>query len=237
MPFSPVTEADLVPSGFQPVTEADLASDELAPTPGLGEAVLRGAKQGATLGFGDEITGALESILTDKKYTQARDEARAADSAAQSAHPIAFGGAELASGLVTPIPGLGSVRAGGAIATHALRGAVAGGLAGLGGSNADLTKGGFGQAVNDTVESALLGGAIGAVGGKLGDMVGKAGAKSEDLSIKALAGAESKGSKASWKKAEPAVNNPETRAILHEDVSLGKKHTSLESVAGKDPER
>lgn len=212
-----------------------------APTPGIGEAIGRGAIQGATLGFGDELTGAIESILGSKTYAQSRDESRAANRAASEAHPLAYGGAELGAGLVTPVPGLGAAKAGAGLAAHALSGAAIGGLAGIGSSEADLTKGDFGGAIHDTVQSALLGGAIGAVGGKLGQKLGGAGEASEERSIKALAGGESKTSNAAWQKTKRMVNNPETRNILREPVEVegasGKmKTTTLEREAGAAPD-
>jgi len=40
------------------------------------ESALRGAAQGLSLGFADEITGGVESLLSDKTYDQARNESR-----------------------------------------------------------------------------------------------------------------------------------------------------------------
>lgn len=67
--------------------------------PGVVESVARGAAQGLTFGFADELTGAIKAAFTDESYASARDKARAAYAAAQAAHPIAFGGAELAAGV------------------------------------------------------------------------------------------------------------------------------------------
>src|SRR5580692_1031750 len=76
--------------------------------PGALEALGRGAVQGATFGFGDEIAGAVQSIFGSKTYQQARDEARANNAAAQAAHPNFYGAGELGGGLATSVvPGLG----------------------------------------------------------------------------------------------------------------------------------
>lgn len=125
--------------------------------PGLLESVARGAKQGVTLGLGDELTGAVESLLTSKTYQQARDEARANDAAAKRAHRWGFGLGEVVGGLAAPVPGggLGNIA----------KGAVTGGIAALGNSEADLTKGDIGGAAKDVAWGAGLGGAIGGVAG------------------------------------------------------------------------
>lgn len=204
------------------------------------ESIHRGGAQGITLGFGDEIAGAIGSLFGGKSYRSGRDENRAGNKAAQEANPLLYGGAELAAGLATPIPGLGAAKAGAGLAVHAGKAALAGGIAGLGSSEADLTRGDFRGAVNDTVSNALLGGAIGLAGGGIGKLVSKAGSKADDLTIRALAGAESKNSGAAWQKTRRMVNNPETKAILREPVTVegeaGKSvTTSLEKAAGKEP--
>lgn len=136
--------------------------------PGRLEALLRGVKQGASFGLGDEITGALESAFTDKTYRQARDEARAADAAAQEAHGGYFAGGELGGGLATAlIPGGLAAKAG----LTGLKGAAALGAAyGVGDSTADLTQGDVGGVLKD---AALGAGAGAAVHGVIG-LAGKA---------------------------------------------------------------
>lgn len=141
----------------------------------------RGALQGASMGFSDEITGAVESSLTDKSYEQARDEARKANEEAQKRSPWLFGGGELAGGLGTmAIPGIGQagggtfvasklpalarlMKAGGTTGALAKAAAVApeaaalGGLYGAGKSEAKTASG----VASDAAEGA----AMGAVGG------------------------------------------------------------------------
>ncbi|RYG61216.1 hypothetical protein EON64_18745 [archaeon] len=137
------------------VTEDALPVDE---SPGRLESLGRGALQGVSLGYADEITGAIESALTEKSYTQARDEARANNSKSQESNPWTYGAGELGGGAATLlVPGAAGVGAG-------LKGAAALGAAGaLGSSNADLTKGEVGGALLDTA----IGGTIGAVANKV----------------------------------------------------------------------
>lgn len=144
--------------------------DQYAPIPepkepGLGEAALRGIKQGVTLGFGDEITGAFEHAFTGKSYKLARDEARAADKAAREAHPIGFGlGQVLGNVGVGAVTGgiAGAAGAGSLAATAGVAGAE-GALQGLGESEATTAQG----LAKDTAIGGALGAAGGVVGGKL----------------------------------------------------------------------
>jgi hypothetical protein len=166
--------------------DAYLTSKASAPAPSTGEAVGRGGLQGATMGFGDELGGALQAglsklrdVLPDSAnealgfgkryendttsaldvYRQGRDEDRAANKAASAAHPWAYGTASVAGSLPTmALPG-----------GAALQGAVAG----LGNSDADLTKGEVGGAARDAAIGALLG----KYGGKVAGGVVRAGGK------------------------------------------------------------
>lgn len=86
--------------------------------PGQGEATLRGASQGLSMGFGDEIYGggsaAIQSLLESlkmakddgksfsEKYTDERDEVRKNNAAAQEANPWTYGAADLA-GSIAPM--------------------------------------------------------------------------------------------------------------------------------------
>lgn len=77
--------------------------------PGVIEATARGAAQGATLNTADEITGAIESALTDKTYEQARDESRKAYEAASEENPLAYFAGELGGSLAVPVPGANKI--------------------------------------------------------------------------------------------------------------------------------
>jgi hypothetical protein len=104
--------------------------------PSMLESGVRGLAQGVTFGHADEITGALESALTDKTYKQARDESRANYKRAKEENPKTFLASEVAGGvapLLIPGANLGVAGARGAIGL----GAAAGGLSAEGNSEAD----------------------------------------------------------------------------------------------------
>jgi len=157
------------------------------PKPTGGSSFLRGAGQGFTLGFGDEITGALESAFSDKTYAEARDEARAKNTAAQGAHPWLYGGGQVAGGVASAlVPGLGAARVA-TLGGAALRGAATGGLAALGGTDADLaTEEGRGQAAKEVAAGAIGGGVLGAVGHGAGKWLAAAPARAENAELAGL---------------------------------------------------
>lgn len=116
-------------STFDP--DAYLAANK--PQPSMLESGLRGAAQGASLGFSDELTGALEStagslgLVPDKTYEQSRDEARANNQAAQKANPVTYGAGEIGGGLASSfaLPGAAATMGGRALqagATGAIMG-------------------------------------------------------------------------------------------------------------------
>lgn len=142
------------------------------------ESVLRGAAQGASLGFADEISGALEAVkdiaLTDKQladfvdiYRKRRDDSRQRYKEAENNNPAFYTAGQIAGGIGTAVvPGLnvakiGSV--GGRIAATAGMGAVdaVGQNEDLGTLPADITKG------------AAIGGILGAAGEGLGVVANK----------------------------------------------------------------
>lgn len=128
------------------------------------ESGARGLLQGVSLGFSDEIIGALESALTNKTYKQARDESRANNERAERDNPGTYMTGEIGGGVATAfVPGVG-------LAGNTLKGAVGlGAAAGLGNSKSDLTKGEVGGALLDTATGATLG----AAGHGIGKGVGK----------------------------------------------------------------
>lgn len=140
-----------------------------APDVSMIESGLRGAAQGATMGFADEISGLAESALTDKTYEQARDESRANFEASQTANPIAYGTGNVAGSAATlAIPGLNAAK-GASLAMTAGKAALQGGLAGIGGSEAT----GLGL-VGDATKGAVIGGALGGVGGVVANKLSQA---------------------------------------------------------------
>jgi hypothetical protein len=154
-------------------------------------AVGLGAVQGLTFGFADEVEAAARSALGDETYQQAVEEARKKYKQAQEDRPYEYGGAELATGVVTTfIPGVGLAgrvaqaggkALGGAIAAKraieagtkgaraiqaAATGAIGGGLGAVGTSEADViskqTLGSVGELAADVGTGATLGAGLGA---------------------------------------------------------------------------
>ena len=132
----------------------------------------RGVARGGTIGFGDEWAGlwgglGAKSVGGDfgSNYVDARDEARIADEVASSANPWTFGLSELGGGMLVPVPGAAGLKAaktaGEAVKAGAKGGAVLGAAAGLGYSDADLTKGDLSSAIQDTLAGATVGTALG----------------------------------------------------------------------------
>lgn len=129
-----------------------------AETPGMGESAVRGAAQGLTLGHADELTGAMESLFSDKSYEQARDESRANYKAAHDAHPVISGITE-AAGSIPGYLAATAVTGGNPVAGAVLAGAVQG-------------EGGSDEAsIGGVAKDAAVGGVVGAVAGKAGEMV------------------------------------------------------------------
>lgn len=99
---------------------------EVAPVqeePGQLEALARGAEQGLTFGFGDELNAALEAATSDKPYQQALEESRQEFKSTEEAHPYTTIGGNL----------LGSIVPGGLIAKGIGAGARAlTGISGMG---------------------------------------------------------------------------------------------------------
>jgi hypothetical protein len=164
-----------IPTGAAISYDDERTQQPEAQEPGYLEALGRGVKQGVTLGFGDEITGFLESAFTDKTYQQARDEARAKDKAAQKAHGITFGLGQIMGGAAPAIATGGAGGLAGAIRA----GAGLGAASAAGESEADLSKGEFTRLASDTarggIEGGIAGGVLHGVGRGLSRILGSKG--------------------------------------------------------------
>lgn len=126
--------------------------------PGYLESAARGLAQGGSLGFADEITGAVESAFTDKPYEQARNESRANYKRAQEANPATYTTSEIGGGLATAfVPGA-NIAKGASLGKAALQAAALGAGTGAGYSDADNIK----DLAIDTGIGAGIGGALGA---------------------------------------------------------------------------
>jgi hypothetical protein len=139
---------------------------------------LRGAAQGVTFGFADEIAGGLGALkdiaLTDKTlsdfsdvYAQNRDESREAFRQAQEANPKSFVGGMIGGGIASsliPVVGQATAAARGAsTGTMIAKGALSGGLYGVGTSEGES----LGDVAIDAAKGATVGGVIGGTVGAI----------------------------------------------------------------------
>lgn len=189
--------SDLNPDDIEEVEQPTMKLSDLNPEdieeedsgPSSFESGLRGAAQGASLGFADEIAGGLESLVSDKSYKQARDESRQAYRAAEDANPITYNSGQVGAGVATAfIPGLNLAK-GATLAARAGQAAAMGAAAGLGSSDEEDLSG----MALDTAKGAALGGALQGAGekivapavkygaGKLGKVGGSLSAKVSDF--------------------------------------------------------
>jgi hypothetical protein len=137
------------------------------------EAGLRGALQGATFGFGEEISGGLETVGSageilkaedsigkmKELYKRYRDIERQRNKLAEEAHPYTYGAGSL-------VGGIGSTALTGGLLGAGVKGAAAAGaLTGLGTSEAET--------LGETAKDVAVGGTVGALAGKAGEVLGK----------------------------------------------------------------
>ncbi len=143
------------------------------------EAGARGLAQGASFGFADELTSAVESAFSGRPYREVVEETRKAYETSRKQHPGITLGTEILGGAASSfIPGVGALGRGAQIAAATTKaaklgqiargGAQLGALAGLGASQ-DITK--PLETVADVALGAATGGATGAAIGKAGQMI------------------------------------------------------------------
>lgn len=135
-----------------------------------GESFLRGAAQGATMGFADELAGggeaALDKILGDKQdftklYSKHRNESRSNFDRAKDANPKTYMAGEAGGGAASLLlaPEVAGVKGAAAV------GAGAGALSALGGSEDDLTTNeGQMSTAKKMALQGIIGGGLGVVG-------------------------------------------------------------------------
>ena len=136
------------------------------------ESVLRGAAQGATFGFADELAGAAGVIkrlpeALDKGvktvYEQERDISREAYKEAERVNPKSYLAGEVGGSLATAvIPGMAAAK-GASLATIAGKSALAGAAQALG--STEKTQ--VGEVASDVAKGAVVSGIIGGAVGKL----------------------------------------------------------------------
>jgi len=177
MPLSENEEFELLRLERERAMAGNASSAEgAAPDIGYLESAGRGAVQGGTLGFADEIYGAgaagvdalKKMSVSDlvKDYISNRDKYRSEDAAARSQNPKSYIAGDLAGNVGSLfIPGLGIAKGAG-LAKTALGAAKVGGISAFGGSNKGLSEDGIDAlgAAKDTAQGVALGGALGAAG-------------------------------------------------------------------------
>jgi hypothetical protein len=135
------------------LAQATKKADQAFDAPSKLESGLRGAAQGATFGYADEIAGAMESLITNKPYRSARDESREAFKKAEESNPKTYMAGDLGATLASSfIPGL-NVAKGASLAKAAAKTAGLGAAEGLGRSEGGNLK----DLAKDTALSAGLG--------------------------------------------------------------------------------
>jgi hypothetical protein len=170
-------------SDFDEPKEYDFSDFDDSPSVSSTESGIRGAAQGLSLGFADEITGGIEALkdiaLTDKElsdlgdvYSQRRDESRLAYKQAEEANPGSYMTGQVGGSIASAfIPGL-NVAKGASLAGRAGIAAAQGGLVGLGTSEADNVS----DAALDTIKGAGMNAAFQGVGEKvISPLLSKAG--------------------------------------------------------------
>ncbi len=142
----------------------------------IGESAIRGAAQGATMGFADEITGAIESAVDYAKgsgnllgtYERRRNESRALYDKASRDNPLTYRTGDIVGTIgSTLIPGVGFLAPvkGAKTLANAGRAALGGAISGAGTSEA--------QNLADLVADTAIGGALGFTLGAVIDKGGK----------------------------------------------------------------
>lgn len=212
-----------------------------------GESAARGAAQGLTFGFADEISGAVESAFTDKTYEQARDESRAAFNRAQQANPMTYGGAELLSGLA--VPGAGALGVGAKLAskvpgasrlaTNMVGAGASSGVYGLGASDAETPEGLLTDTGVAAGAGAVLGPTLGYAGQKTVQGAGAVGRLLQDTFTNNDRAANSVVRKALE---NSGITNPQmARQALNEQgpmgvlADVGENPRALGELVGKSP--
>lgn len=128
------------------------------------EAGVRGAGQGLSFGFSDEIQAAVKR-LAGGDYDKLLDEVRSRENTARAVHPLTYTGAELTGSLATSaIPVIGVAGKGASLARAAGQSALGSAISGAGSADGDI---------QDRLSSALTSGALGGVLGGAGQKLAK----------------------------------------------------------------
>ena len=190
--FSPAEQNVGMSSKRKVISDSEMAAMEMADSGEIGktESALRGAAQGATFGFADEIQGgalgALEAFKSGgatsfrEAYEAQRDAARQKFQAAQMANPTSYLGGQIAGGIAGSAltPGAGALGLGAKVASmiggtgkaaSLARGVVQAGAAGA--ASGGLTAAGESEAKDLSGIASDVGGGAGA-GAAFGGVLG-----------------------------------------------------------------
>jgi hypothetical protein len=193
----------------------------------------RGAAQGATFRFGDEIQGAVQALgrtLTEPEkkwadfantYAGERDAARGVDKAARESNPGTYIAGNMAGALATAPLVAGKAAAGGSTLMRALAaakaGATLGAITGAGNSDANTLGGVAGDTLVGAGTGAALGGGLSAIGSGVSGIANK---------LKGLAGGRIAA-------ADEAIANRATSEISAEQASRAGKYGGLRQTENK----
>lgn len=203
------------------------------PSVSTGEAVRRGFAKGGTLGWSDELGAGVQALLEKvsgltaenealkaqgfkgdigptslgEAYTQSLGEERAAEKAAEAAHPTAYASGQIIGGLAMPFPLVGGAKLAGEGVKGALKlGALTGAASGLGESEAET----LGGKLKDMATGAAIGTSAGALVPAIGGIAKgvKAGAKflAEETPIQQVIESFKRGTKGQALVGKSAVN-------------------------------
>lgn len=158
-----------IPSGDNDISMAHSAVTGALASPGIIDELSGVVESGGRaiglkgLGSGDQFNNLdIQTPNFDfiKNYREGRDAKRGEQDKAYEANPYSYVGGNIAGTVGTAfLPGL-NIAEEANIADKVIKSAKIGGAYGLASSNADLTKGEFGQALKDTGEGAILGGGL-----------------------------------------------------------------------------
>jgi hypothetical protein len=163
------------------------------------ESAARGAAQGLTFDFADELLGAVEAGVDIAKsdnelkdfaelYRKYRDIEREKFAKAKEDNPITYGASDIGAGII-PALFTGGASAAASVGKTGLKqamkqamktGAKYGAATGLGMSEADLTKGDIEGAVKDTARGAVIGAGTGVAIPAAGKALGRVASKTKE---------------------------------------------------------
>lgn len=228
---------------------------EVVEAPTVGQSAARGALQGASLGFGDEIAAAIDTGVSKipglrslaqhlqpsdlpavdnpaLTYEQRRDAYRQKNAAASKENPIAYGAGEVAGGLATSVVPVGGAVKGAGVLANAARGAEAGAVlgaaSGLGSSEATSFSGQIRDALHGAAGGGIAGGVLGGVTGALGKAAAGATERVDRYAVSGLAKGAKPGTRASIAEAAADV-----AAASREFGGLDKLAPDARKVAAK----